>query len=117
MKNHFVSYCKSDFDDDNNQNLVFEMMAICIADGTRIIVEQEAQMGQRYLMAEFSPTDNSNPECETYLEYGLVCVVSSVDHNDEGKISEYFTNYMDACRWLADFLRQGDFTEIYIETY
>ena len=23
----------------------------------------------------------------------------------------------DACRWLSDFIRQGDFQEIYIETY
>lgn len=93
------------------------MMGLCIAQGTRIIVEQDTQIGQRYLMVDFSPTDNSNPEYETYLECGLVCVVSSVDHDDEGKINENFANYLDACRWLADFLRQGDFTEIYIETY
>ena len=44
MKNHFASHIKTDFDGDNNQNIVFEMMAICISDGTRIIIEQNAKL-------------------------------------------------------------------------
>jgi len=39
MKNHFICRKKSDFNKDNGQNFVFEMVAVCIADGTRIIIE------------------------------------------------------------------------------
>ena len=52
MKNHFVSYDKTAFDGDNNQNMVFEMMSICIADGTRIIIEQNPKYGSKYLMVD-----------------------------------------------------------------
>ena len=117
MKNHFVSYDKTAFDGDNNQNMVFEMMSICIADGTRIIIEQNPKYGIKYLMVDFSPTDNSNPECETFNDCGLVCVVSSVDGDNEGQYDEGFTNYLDACNWISNFIREGDFTEIYLETY
>ena len=103
MKNHFASHIKTDFNGDNNQNILFEMMAICISDGTRII------------MVDFAPTDNSNSECEYDGQH--VCWITSADGDDEGSVYEKFTNYQDACRWLADFIRQGDFQEIYIETY
>ena len=116
MKNHFVSHIKTDFDGENNQNILFEMMAICISDGTRIIIEQNATHGEKYLMVDFMTTDNSNPGGYEYD--GLhVCQITSVDGEDEGGVYEQFTNYLDACRWLADFTRQGDFHEIYIETY
>ena len=115
MKNHFVSYDKVEFDGDNNQNILFEMMAICISDGTRIIIEQNAKRGSRYLMVDFAPTDNSNKNFIT--SDGTVVSITSVDGDDEGDICEDFTNYMDACIWMADFTRQGDFQEIYIETY
>lgn len=115
MKNHFISCGKADFDGDNNQNIVFEMMAICIADGTRIIIEQNPKHGTRYLMIDFQPTDESNGEAPCDSTH--VCFVSSVDDDVEGEVFEHFTNYMDACKWLTDFIRKGDFTEIYIETY
>ena len=115
MKNHFASHIKTDFNGDNNQNILFEMMAICISDGTRIIIEQNAKRGTRYIMVDFAPTDNSNSECEYDGQH--VCWITSADGDDEGSVYEKFTNYQDACRWLADFIRQGDFQEIYIETY
>ena len=114
MKNHFISYDKADFIGDDTQNKVFELMAICIADGTRIIIEREKEKGRRYLMVDFSPTDKSNTN---FIMDNYVCAITSVEGDDEGDISEDFTNYMDACRWLSDFIRKGDFTEIYIETY
>lgn len=115
MKNHFISYSKADFDGDNNQNIIFEMMAICIADGTRIIIEQNPERGSRYLMVDFQPTDESNDEAP--CDGAHICFVSSVDNGNDGEISEEFTNYIEAALWLSVFIRQGDFTEIYIETY
>ncbi len=115
MKNHFASYIKSDFDGDNNQNILFEMMAVCISDGTRIIIEQNKKRGERYLMVDFQPTDGSNTEAP--MDGVNIGFISSVDGGNEGAFFEDFSNYMDACRWLADFIRQGDFQEIYIETY
>lgn len=117
MKNDFLSYKKADFDGTNNQNLVFEMMGLCISNGTRIIVEQEEEVGLRYLMLDISPTDGSNIECDIYSMCGFVCVVTSIENGDEGKIDEAFTNYLEAFQWLVDFIGKGDFTEIYIETY
>lgn len=115
MKNHFISYVKADFNKGNDQNLVFEMVALCIADGTRIIIEQETKRGNRYIMVDFQPTDASNDEVPAD---GLkVCFICSIDGDGEGQISEEFTNYHDACRWIVDFIRKGDFTEMYIETY
>ena len=115
MKNHFVSYDKTDFNGDNNQNILFEMMALCISDGTRIIIEQNAKRGSRYLMVDFQPTDESNGE--TTCDGAHVCFVSSVNNDDEGEVSKEFTNYIEAALWLSVFIRQGDFQEIYIETY
>ncbi len=115
MKNHFISYDKADFNGDDTQNKVFELMAICIADGTRIIIEQDTRKGNRYIMVDFQPTDKSNDEAPT--DGNNVCFANSIDGDDEGEVCESFTNYLDACRWLADFIIKGDFTEIYIETY
>lgn len=115
MKNHFIYHKKADFSKDNDQNIVFEMVALCIADGTRIIIEQETKRGNRYIMVDFQPTDKSNEEAPA--DGKNVCFASSVDGDDEGDVGECFTNYLDACRWLADFIRKGDFTEMYIETY
>lgn len=114
MKNHFISYDKADFIGDDTQDKVFELMAICIADGTRIIIEREEKKGRRYLMVDFSPTDKSNTN---FIMDNYVCAITSVEGDDEGDISEDFANYLDACRWLADFISKGDFTEIHIETY
>jgi hypothetical protein len=90
MKNHFISYDKVEFDGDNNQNILFEMMALCISDGTRIIIEQNAKRGTRYIMVDFAPTYNSNSECEYDGQY--VCWITSVDGDDEGSVYEKFTN-------------------------
>ena len=115
MKNHFVSYDKVEFDGDNNQNIIFEMMALCISDGTRIIIEQNKKRGERYLMVDFQPTDGSNTEAP--MDGVNVGFISSVDGEDEGAFFEDFRNYMDVCLWICNFIKNGDFTQIYIETY
>lgn len=115
MRNHFISHVKSDFSKGNDENIVFEMVALCIADGTRIIIEQDTKRGNRYIMVDFQPTDKSNDEAP--VDGLKVCFITSVDGDDEGEVGECFTNYLDACRWLVDFVRKGYFTEMYIETY
>lgn len=115
MKNHFIHHEKADFDKSNDQNIVFEMVALCIADGTRIIIEQDTRRGNRYIMVDFQPTDKSNDEAPT--DGNNVCFANSIDDDDEGEVCESFVNYLDACSWLVDFIRKGDFTEMYIETY
>ena len=116
MKNLFVEYTKQEIkaNSGNIENIAFELMTRCIAEGLRIIIEQEEKKGQRYLMVDFSPTDHSNTN---FIVDGYVCCITSVDHDDEGDISEDFTNYLDACRWLASFLSFDDYTTVYIETY
>ena len=117
MKNLFVSYTKHDIKQygDNVQNITFELMTRCISEGVRIIIEQNAKRGSKYLMVDFSPTDNSNSEFEYDGEH--VCIVTSIDGDSEGSIYENFSNYLDACRWLSDFLLNGSYQELYIETY
>ena len=117
MKNQFVSYTRQQIANlgDQHQNIAFEMMARCISDGTRIIIEQGEMDGDKYLMVDFCPTDKSNPECET--SGNQVCFVTSADGEDCGDIDEEFTNYIDACKWLANFLEFDDYTKAYIETY
>jgi hypothetical protein len=117
MKNLFVSYTKHDIKEqgDNVQNITFELMTRCISEGVRIIIEQNAKRGSKYLMVDFSPTDNSNSEFEYDGQY--VCSVTSVDGDNEGSVYENFRNYLDACRWLSNFLVVGDYQELYIETY
>ena len=117
MKNIFVSYTKHDIKEqgDNIQNITFELMARCICGGIRIIIEQNAKRGRRYIMVDFSPTDNSNSECPFDGQH--VCWITSADGDNEGSIYETFRNYLDACRWLSNFLMVGDYQELYIETY
>jgi hypothetical protein len=116
MKNLFVEYTKAEIKANNGniENITFELMSRCISEGVRIIIEQEEKKGQRYLMVDFSPTDKSNTN---FIMDDYVCAVTSVDGEDEGDISEDFTNYLDACRWLASFLSFDDYTTVYIETY
>jgi len=71
--------------------------------------------GPRYIMVNLQPTDKSNTEAAVVGKD--VCFITSIDGDDEGEVCESFTNYHDACRWLVDFIRKGDFTEMYIETY
>lgn len=117
MKDLFVSYTKHDIKEqgDNVQNITFELMARCISGGIRIIIEQDTKRGRRYIMVDFAPTDNSNSECEYDGQH--VCWITSADGDDEGSVYEKFTNYIEAVLWLSAFIRQGDFQEIYIETY
>ena len=117
MKREFVIYDKEYItkQGDNVQNIVFEMVTRCVNNGTRIIIEKKDQRGQAYIMVDFAPTDNSNSECEYDGQH--VCWVSSVDKDNEGDVNESFTNYLDACRWLADYVRNNDFDTIYNETY
>ena len=115
MKNHFIRYKQSDFSDDNIQNKVFEMVAVCVADGTRLIIEQEEIRGERYIMVDFSPTDNSNSEYEYDGQH--VCSITSIDNENEGETSQEFVNYFDAAFWISSFVSMGYFSEIYIETY
>ena len=118
MKNHFASYIKTDFDGDSSA-FVVDLEDFIRESGVDYWIfghtHWNAKRGTRYIMVDLAPTDNSNSECEYDGQH--VCWITSVDGDDEGSVYEKFTNYMDACRWLADFIRQGDFQEIYIETY
>ena len=116
MKNLFVEYTKQEIiaNNGNIENIAFELMTRCVAEGLRIIIEQEEKKGQRYLMVDFSPTDKSNTN---FIMDNDVCSITSVDGEDEGDISEDFANYLDACRWLANFLSFDDYFTVYIETY
>ena len=117
MKQLFVNYTKYDIKEqgDNVQNITFELMTRCISEGVRIIIEQNSKRGSKYLMVDFSPTDNSNSEFKYDGKH--VCIVTSIDGDDEGSFYENFSNYMDDCRWLSDFLLNGSYQELYIETY
>lgn len=117
MKTLFVNYTEEYLTQqgDNLQNIVFEMMARCICNGTRIIIEQGKTYGEKYMMVDFAPTDGSNTNFIT--SDNTVVSITSVDHDDEGDICEDFTNYMDACRWLSGWLREGNYGRAYIETY
>ena len=115
MKKQFLSYYKAQLEGKNNQNTIFEMIGVCIANGTRIIIEQNNKSGERYLMVDFQPTDESNTE--TPMDGVNVGFISSVDGDEEGAFFEDFSNYMDVCLWICNFIKNGDFTQIYIETY
>lgn len=117
MKRDFISYDKEYItkQGDNVQNIMFELVTRCISNGSRIIIEQKAQRGQAYIMVDFAPTDNSNSECPYDGQH--VCFVTSVDNDDEGDVDESFTNYLDACRWLTDYVTNNDFHLMYNETY
>ena len=97
------------------ENIIFELVVRCVDNGTRIIIEQKAKKDLAYIMVDFAPTDNSNSEYE--YDGRHVCFVSSINNDNEGDICESFANYLDACRWLADYVKSHDFATMYNETY
>ena len=111
----FVTYTKNELNADNAQNLLFEMASACLAYGNRIIVEQGEERGEKYIMVDFAPSDNSNHECEYDGQH--VCWITSVFHDDEGDYFSQHVNYFDALNEVARILREDGFTEIYTETY
>mgnify|MGYP007056167064 CR=1 FL=1 len=115
MKREFVSYLRKDVDNDNVLNILAEMMARCLAYGDRIIIEQAPIFGRKYIMVDFSPTDNSNPECEYDGKH--VCCITSVENDDEGNCFSEHVNYFDALNEVARIIREDGFIEMYIETY
>lgn len=110
----FVMYTPQELNEGNIRNIVFEMVAVCLAHGNRIIIEQEVEHGEKYVMVDFAPTDNSNSECEYDGEH--VCWISSVDHDDEGKYYSNHTTYAEAVEEVVRILGEG-FTEVYTEWY
>ena len=117
MKNLFPSFTKCEIKNmgDDIQNVVFEMFSVCIANNTRIIIEQNEVKGLTYLMVDFSPTDGSNDEF--FGETMDVCVVTNIKNGDSGDLFERFRNYIDAVNWLCGFLRTEEYVDIYVETY
>lgn len=120
MNKQYVSYTPNEIDSDNAQNILVEMMARCLACGDRIIIEQAEKKGQKYIMVDFSPTDNSNHEYDYDGQH--VCQISSVDtidgnDYDEGKYYSNHTNYVDALNEVARIIREDGFTEMYVESY
>lgn len=115
MKKEFVSYMRKDVNADNALNILVEMMARCLAYGNRIIIEQAPIFGRKYIMVDFSPTDNSNPEYE--YDGSHVCCITSVNYDDEGKYFSEHINYFDALNEVARIIREDGFIEMYIETY
>ena len=111
----FVTYTPNELNADNAQNLLFEMTSLCLAYGNRIIVEQGEERGEKYIMVDFAPTDNSNSECEYDGQH--VCWITSCDGDDEGKYYSKHVNYFDALNEVARILREDGLTEIYTETY
>lgn len=115
MKKQYVTYTPNEVNSDNVQNILIEMLARCLACGDRIIIEQSTKRGEKYLMVDFMPTDNSNAE---YEYDGLhVCQISSIEDMDEGKYYSEHTNYVDALNEVARIIHEDGFTEMYVETY
>ena len=117
MKNLFPSFSKCEIKNmgDDIQNVVFEMFSVCIANNTRIIIEQNEVKGLTYLMIDFSPTDGSNDEF--FGETMDACIVTSIKNGDSVDLFEHFRSYIDALNWLCGFLRTEDYVDIYVETY
>lgn len=119
----FIKYTQSDFfanayDEfmpEQAQNLLFEMAASCLANGDRIIIELGEERGEEYIMVDFTPTDNSNSECDYDGQH--VCWISSVWHDDEGNYNGSYTNYFDAIKEVVRILNSTYFSEIYVESY
>lgn len=110
----FAKYTREQIDSDNAQNIVLELAARAMANGNRIIIEQK-ERGEKYIMVDFMPTDNSNRE---YEYDGLhVCMISSVDGDDEGKFYSEHSNYFDAINEVCRILRENEWNEIYTESY
>lgn len=114
MKREFVSYTAKDLNAGNAQNLLIEMAARCLAFGRRIIVNQDEQ-GDKYIMVDFAPTDDSNAECEYDGEH--VCWISSVDHEKEGQYFGGYDNYVEALDKVASIMFMDGFTKAYVECY
>ena len=110
----FVKYTPQELNDGNIHNIVFEMAARCLAHGLRIIIEQGEEGGEKYVMVDFAPTDNSNSECEYDGEH--VCWISSVFHDDEGDYCSSHATYAEAVEEVVRILGEG-FTEVYTEWY
>lgn len=111
----FIKYTEQRFDLDNAQNLLFEMAAVAMAYGNRIIVEQDEEYGEKYIMVDFAPTDDSNAECEYDGEH--VCWISSVDHEKEGKYFGGYDNYVEALDKVTSIMFMDGFTKAYVECY
>lgn len=111
----FIKYTEQRFDLGNAQNLLFEMAARCLAFGHRIIVEQDEEYGEKYIMLDFAPTDNSNLEHEYDGQH--VARITSCEDGDEGKYFGEFTNYVDALDELARIMRCDGFYSVYVESY
>lgn len=113
----FVSYTYDEIVSygDGASNIIFEMVASCLAYGTRIIIER-GKRGSDYIMVDFNPTDGSNSEfpCD---DSNIRVTVTSVMGNNEGLYNEEFCNYADAINWLCEFLMYYEYTEVYTETY
>ena len=114
----FVKYTREQIDSDSAQNIVLELAARAMAHGNRIIIEQDEKPGEKYLMVDFMPTDNSNRE---YEYDGLhVCQISSVDNDSETGEGEFFSehrNYIDAISEVCRILRVNEWHTIYTESY
>lgn len=114
----YVKYTREQIDSDSAQNIVLELAARAMAHGNRIIIEQDEKPGEKYLMVDFMPTDNSNRE---YEYDGLhVCQISSVDNDSETGEGEFFSehrNYIDAINEVCRILRENEWHTIYTESY
>ena len=114
----YVKYTREQIDSDSAQNIVLELAARAMAHGNRIIIEQDEKPGEKYLMVDFMPTDNSNLE---YEYDGLhVCQISSVDNDSETGEGEFFSehrNYIDAINEVCRILRENEWHTIYTESY
>ena len=115
MKKDFVSYMSKDVNSDNVQNILFELAARCLANGTRIIVEQDPTFGKEYIMVDFSPSDNSNGEFPYDGQH--VCLITSCKGGDEGRYYSAHVNYIDALNEVARIILADGFIQMYIETY
>ena len=114
----YVKYTREQIDSASAQNIVLELAARAMAHGNRIIIEQDEKPGEKYLMVDFMPTDNSNRE---YEYDGLhVCQISSVDNDSETGEGEFFSehrNYIDAINEVCRILRENEWHTIYTESY
>ena len=115
MKKQYVTYTSEQVNSDNAQNILVEMTARCLACADRIIIEQGAKNGEKYIMVDFMPTDNSNIEYDYDGQH--VCQISSVDGEDEGKYYSEHVNYFDALNEVARIIREDGFREMYVESY
>lgn len=117
MKQQYVTYTSEQVNSDNAQNILVEMTARCLAGGDRIIIEQGATNGDKYIMVDFMPTDGDCNRGGYEYDGQHVCYISSVDGEDEGKYNSEHVNYFDALNEVARILREDGFREMYVESY